>query len=235
MPPIQVRTCWSLQALAISIASAKPETRGGLMLMISRSRIAVALPEMHGGLRVAQRMDAFVQADRRLELGRDFAMQHDVVVEERLLDEQQLEIVERLQIGPGVERVGRIRVDLEQNIRIRLPQCRRRRSVESWPDLHLQPLVAKPDRLLSARQHIVDRIAADADAHRKLSRAAAPEPPERLLLLLRFDIPEGGFHAALGEPGALDPLVAGAQIVDRADRADLLLALEHGRNHERFQ
>ena len=60
----------------------------------------VPLPERGRRLGVAQGVDAFVEADRRPQLAGDLAVQDDVVVEERLLDEEEIEVVQRLQAPP---------------------------------------------------------------------------------------------------------------------------------------
>ena len=87
---------FSWQKRAIAIASANPETRGGLMLMISRSS-ALLCSQSWPRPGVAQGVDALVEADRCAQLARNLAVEHDVVVVERLLDEEQIEVVQRLQ------------------------------------------------------------------------------------------------------------------------------------------
>jgi hypothetical protein len=57
-------------------------------------------------------VNAFVEANWRPQLARDLAVQHDVVVKERLFDEQQIEIVQRLQATPVGHGVGGVGVDL---------------------------------------------------------------------------------------------------------------------------
>ena len=71
----------------MAIASANPETRGGLILTIRRSSASFRCPERSCRLDVAQGVDTLVEADRRPQLAGDLAVQHDVVVEEWLLDE----------------------------------------------------------------------------------------------------------------------------------------------------
>ena len=78
---------------------------------------------------VVGRVDALVQADRRL---RDDCLEpgvvDDVVVGQRLLDQEQAEIVECLERRQVVERVGRVGIDLERDRRetARGPAARRR-------------------------------------------------------------------------------------------------------------
>ena len=64
--------------------------------------------------RVVGRVDALVEADRRLQGGLEPGVVDDVVVGQRLLDQEQVEVVERLERRQVIERVRRVGVDLER-------------------------------------------------------------------------------------------------------------------------
>src|SRR5688572_1846266 len=65
-------------------------------------------------------------------------MEHDVVVEERLLDKQQIEAVELLEHLPALQVVGRVGIDLEHDVGVGVAQRLDDLHIESRPDLHLQ-------------------------------------------------------------------------------------------------
>ena len=62
--------------------------------------------------RVSRREDALIQADGRAEFGLQQAVIPQIVLIERLFDQQQAQIVQRAQGGGGFQRVGRVRIDL---------------------------------------------------------------------------------------------------------------------------
>ena len=233
MPPIQVRMPRSWQKRAISIASAKPETRGGLMLMMRRSS-APFRSQRRPPLARRAGMDAFVQADGRLQLPGDLAVEDDVVVEEGLLDEEEVEVVQRLQAPPVLHGVGGVGVDLEQDVREARAQRGGDLDVEPRPDFHLQAPVAQVDGALGQVEDLGEGLAADADPDRKRAPLAAPELPERLARALGEDVPHGGFDAALGEDRALDPGVALPQRCDVVDWPAVALVARHAGQDERL-
>ncbi len=55
---------------------------------------------------------ALVQADRRLELCLELAMVPDIVLEQRLFDQEKVEIVNGLQHMGRLQGGGRVRIDL---------------------------------------------------------------------------------------------------------------------------
>ena len=72
--------------------------------------------------RDARRGDRLVEADRRLDQPRQPGVADEVVVGERLLDEQQVERVERAEVGGVGERVRAVRVDLEGDVTEAVPE-----------------------------------------------------------------------------------------------------------------
>ena len=73
-------------------------------------------PEGDGVGRGLRRRDRLVEADRRAHPLGEQRVVAQVVVGERLLDEQQVERVELGEVVGVVERVGRVGVDLEQQV-----------------------------------------------------------------------------------------------------------------------
>src|SRR5829696_10582012 len=114
----------------------------------------VPLPERGCCLYVAQRVDALVEADRRPQLAGDLAVQHDVVVEEWLFDEQQIEIVQRLKTTPVGHGVGGVGVDLEEDIGEAVTHGLGNLVIKSWPNLHFQTAVAERDGLLGQVEYL---------------------------------------------------------------------------------
>src|SRR3712207_1414652 len=106
-------------------------------------------------------MDALVEADRCLQLAGDLTVQHDVVVEERLLDEQQIKIVEHLKATPVGHGVGRVGIDLEKDIWEATTDLPGHFVVEPRPYLHFQATEAERDRLLGQIERLGYGFAAD--------------------------------------------------------------------------
>ena len=70
-------------------------------------------------------------------------MEHDVIIKKGLLDEEQIEVIQRLQPTPVLHGVGGVGIDLEQNVRIAAPYLPDDLVVEPGPDFHLEPPVAE--------------------------------------------------------------------------------------------
>ena len=68
-------------------------------------------------------MNALVEADRRLQGCLKPGVVDDVIVGQRLLDQQQPELVERLECRQIVERIRRIRIDLKGDLGYRSRTC----------------------------------------------------------------------------------------------------------------
>ncbi len=77
----------------------------------------LARAQFQRGLGVAPAMDGFIQADAGLELLLQPRMEVKIVMPERLLNHQQVESVKPLQMLDLVERVSRIGVATEDDLR----------------------------------------------------------------------------------------------------------------------
>ena len=82
--------------------------------------------------RVARRRDALVQAERRAQQRGQLGVLAQVALLERLLDQQEVELVEPGQVAGVAQRVGAVGVDLEQHVRPDVGPHRATRSM-SWP------------------------------------------------------------------------------------------------------
>ncbi len=92
--------------------------------------------------RVPRREDALIQADRRAEFGLQQAVIPQIVLIERLFDQQQAQVVQRAQCGGGFQRVSRVRIDLQTDVREGAPHGLRITDVPAGFDLDLDAAVA---------------------------------------------------------------------------------------------
>ena len=117
----------------MATASLSPPTRPALMLITRQAPISSACRACRA------REDALVQADGRAELRLQPAVVPDVVFGQRLLDQQQVQVVERLQRGRGLQRVGRVGVHLQPDCREGAAHGLRIRHIAAGLDLDLDP------------------------------------------------------------------------------------------------
>ena len=113
IPPIQVRILSLAEARdGDRFRKAGDSRRFDIDQAVER---VVPLPERGRRLGVAQE---WMLSSRQIgvQLAEDLAVQHDVVVEERLLDEQEIEVVQRLKAPPVGHGVGRVGIDLEEDV-----------------------------------------------------------------------------------------------------------------------
>ena len=69
--------------------------------------------QVEGLARVVGRVNALVEADRRLQGRLEPGVVDDVVVRQGLFDQEEVEVVERLERGQVIERIRRVGVDLQ--------------------------------------------------------------------------------------------------------------------------
>ena len=108
IPPHQTGTPRATQTSWIRFASSRPPTRLTLMLITRQAPRSRALRASSAEWMLSSRQTGVLR--RGLEPG----VIDDVVVGQRLLDQEQVEGVERLERRHVVERVGRVGVDLER-------------------------------------------------------------------------------------------------------------------------
>jgi hypothetical protein len=109
----------------------------------------------------ARRSDRLVEADRRRDDLRQRGMPAQVLLRQRLLDQQQAELVQlRKPVGIAA-RVGRVRIDLEENVSEPFAD---RLDVLPGLDLQLDPAVTLFEVALDGAEKIVHALV-DADRH----------------------------------------------------------------------
>ncbi len=166
------------------LASRYPPTRLGLMLMTE------AAPSVMASAASLGRLDRLVEADRsRKGLG-ELGVLHQIVLGQRLFDEEQCEFVqatEQLRVDEGVRGV---RVDLQRNVVAELLAHRSHGSdVPARLDLQLDSHVTLRQIVADGLEQLRDAVL-DADGHsRGNSRASGTEvPSERLSASAQFSI-----------------------------------------------
>ena len=106
--------------------------------------------------RVVGRVDALVQADRRLQGSLEGRVVDDIVVGQRLLDQEEVEVVERLERGDIIERVRRIGVDLERDRGVSLADLPDDIHVPARRDLQLDPSVTFFEVAIDLVEQVLD-------------------------------------------------------------------------------
>ena len=91
--------------------------------------------------RVLYAVDGFIQTNRRRKLTLKFRVIHKVFPAERLLDHHQVEPVKFLQALNVAERVGRVRVGHQRNVREFFPNAFKNLRVPSRLDFYFDALV----------------------------------------------------------------------------------------------
>ena len=118
MPPHQTGIEFAWQRSCMRFAAACPPTRPELDIDDA------ACFHFDGGASMVEVVDAFVEADGRLELALQLDVRKNVVIAERLLDHDQVEGVERLEQRRVGQRVGGVGVDHEPDARELLAAAR---------------------------------------------------------------------------------------------------------------
>ena len=131
-------------------------------------------------LRDARRGDRLVQADRRSHGLRELGVPEQVVLRKRLLDEQQVELVESGEVRGVVAGVGGVRVDLERDVAELLAHRAHGLDVVAGLDLQLDAAVALGEVALDRPQEIATVVVdPDRDAAVDLGARRAEELAER--------------------------------------------------------
>src|SRR4051812_42624587 len=101
-------------------------------------------------------------------------MVDDVIVSERLLDEQQVEYVELLKKGEISERVRRVGVDLKGQIGVSLADPAHHLDIVAGTDFELDPSIALVHELVNPLEEDFDRwLDSETDAGEDLVARAA--------------------------------------------------------------
>ncbi len=146
---------------------------------------------------MVRRPDALVQADRRRELRLQLRVVDDVVVRQRLLDHHQVELIQPPQVIDVRQRVRRVRVRHQPDLRKRLPHRAHHFHVPARTDLDLDPLVARVHFGLDLLEQLLHRIL-NPDRHpaRDLAVCSAADLlPQRLPVQPRRQVPARGLQA----------------------------------------
>ena len=160
--------------------------------------------DRQGRLGCRQRGDRLVQAHRRLHQLGKARVPHQVVLWQRLLDEQQAELVELGEVLEVLASVRRVRVHLQRDVGPALAYLARRLDVPPRLDLQLDPAIAGLDVLLDLceqRPHPVrDVVGRDPDRDSAVDlRACRPEVRrKRLALLAELGVEDRSLDRSLG-------------------------------------
>ena len=180
----------------ISFASPYPPTRPSLILMIRHAPNSCACCDGR------EADDGFIETDRGVEATLQLGMVDEIAGRQRLLDHQEIELVEsREERSVGHERVCRIGVDRERDVR-KLPTDRfDQLHVLARLDFDLDPLVAALDLPADFVEERLRRfLQADGHAARDFCLRAADMSPQGLFSQLRFEIPDGRLDPGLRHP-----------------------------------
>jgi len=168
--------------------------------------------------RVGQGVDAFVEAEGRLELALQFGMVIDVLVAQGLLDQQQTGVVHRPENADIAQFIGGIGVHLEEDLGKLPTEGLHQFDVASGGDLDLDP----PVSFVQIRSDFFDercrgRLKADADADGHPVAPAAQHLGERDTLRLGQRVPKGRFQSGFGHTVAPEPRPEGDGLIDPGD------------------
>src|SRR5713101_1939876 len=126
-------------------------------------------------------------------------MLEDVVIPQRLLDHEQLKVIELAQMLQVARTIGGIRIAAQQDPRPALANLRQHFQVPSWLHLYFDSLIAGVKLGLDFFQQLLLRILnADRNSAGNLVELAAEQLPQRLLLLVALRVPEGILQRRLG-------------------------------------
>ena len=167
-----------------------------------------------GVARVPRRDDALVEAEGGLEFGLKFAVIPNVVFVEGLFDEKQVEGIERLERRAGLQGVGGVGVHLQEQVRKSGAHRERIARVTTRLDLDLDAPVA----LNHVIRHRVDKffrggLQSNRNAHIHFCPFAAKQFTQRFSGALAKQVPDGHFHARLGELVPADTVHAALEVV----------------------
>src|SRR6266404_6999580 len=149
--------------------------------------------------RVLQRVNAFVQANRRFEPLLQFHVTVQILPPQRLLDHHQVISIELLQQRPVRRAIRGIGIHHQLDTRKILPHPLHLLHVFARFDFDFDALVARAKFLLHGCGEFVQRILdSDGNARSNLLAHSAQQLRERHALLLGLGIPHGRFQPALG-------------------------------------
>src|SRR5882724_2251054 len=153
--------------------------------------------EFHGGARLLLAVNAFIEADRRVE----FLLQLDVAVKivpaERLLNHHEIKAFELFQERPVFKRVSGVSVYHQLDAWEILPQALHLIEILAGLDLDFDPLVAGREFLFHRCNEFIQRIFdADGDAASDFFARSAKQFRKRHGFLSGFGFPDGSFESS---------------------------------------
>src|SRR5256886_10322485 len=152
-----------------------------------------------------RRGDRLVQADRRPHQPGELGMGQDLLLGQRLLDEKQLERIERRKVLRIGKRVGGVRVDLQRHVAEAFAHSAHRLDVPPGLDLQLDPPVSLLQVRADGLQQLRDR-AVDTDRHAAIDGLArgAEELSERFAAPAQLRVEHRHLERALGHVVAVN-------------------------------
>src|SRR6266567_6926374 len=133
-------------------------------------------------------------------------MMEDVVIPERLLDHEQIEIIKFAQAIEISRTIGRVRIAAQHNIRPAVADLRKYFQVPPRLHFYFNSLVARRQLCLNLFQKLFMRILnSNGNSASNLGKSSAEQSPKRLLLLLSFRIPKRIFQSGLRHIVAAHP------------------------------
>src|ERR1700731_1839201 len=132
--------------------------------------------QLDAGACLLFRVNALIQADRRVQLFLQLDVTVDIVPAERLLDHHQVEAFELLEQRPIIRSVGGVGVDHQLDARKILAQAAHQLEVLSRLDFYLDALISGSEFFLHRGGELVQRLFnADRDAAGDLLANASNE------------------------------------------------------------
>ena len=176
--------------------------------------------------------DALVQAEGGLELRLQLGVVDDIVFGEGLLDEQEVEVIQRFEVGGVFQAVDGVAIHLQEQVRVRPAHGSHVVHIAAGLDLELDAGVALGE---VAGDHLEQLLGGGLDADRDADfhpvAGAAEQALQREPLALGEQVPQRHLHAGFGHGVTGEVADGGAVGGDIAP----WIGAKHDRDDEVFQ
>src|SRR5215469_18359235 len=167
---------------------------------------------------IARAFDRLVKTDGGVQFALQAGVVEDVIVPQRLLDHQQVKLIELAQVLDFVEGIGGVSVAAEQDVGPPRADFFEDVYVPAGFDFHFDAAVSGGEFGLNLVEQLVDGVLdADGNAALDFAACAAQKLPQGQLLLAGFAVPEGVFDGGFGHAVAADPCHQGGALPGRGD------------------